>query len=69
MRRIPNLETAIDECRKRKLKYWYEWYNNSHIKFYINGFRGCVYLTSKKDNPDRVRKDVEKFLTGVRGVG
>jgi hypothetical protein len=58
-RRIPNLETAIDECRQRRLSYyWY--YAGKHIKFYVNG--KMIVMGLKKSNPDKVRKDIRRVV-------
>mgnify|MGYP001604641370 CR=1 FL=1 len=65
MKRIPNLETAIAECRNRGLKFNWEWYRTSHIKFHVDGIRGYICLSSKKCNPDKVRKDIRNYLTGL----
>lgn len=67
MRRIPNLETAIDECRRNGAKFNWEWCNTAHIKFYIEGVVGCIILSSKKTNCDKVRKELRLRLTGVKG--
>lgn len=64
MRRIPNLETAIDECRKRGLEFSWEW-NRNHIKFWIVGISRFIVICKNKQNPDRVRKDIERVLTRV----
>lgn len=59
-RRIPNLETAIKECRKLdKTYYWH--YAGKHIKFYVNGC--MIMLGLKKPNPDKVRKDVRRAVS------
>ena len=54
-RRIPNLETAIDECKRLNKKFEYN-DTGPHIKFYVNGVR--IMISRKKANPDRVRKDI-----------
>ena len=58
-RRIPNLETAIEYCRSKG--YQYSFKKGCHFKFYISG-KGPITLSTKKDNPDRVRKDIERVL-------
>jgi hypothetical protein len=59
-RRIPNLETAIEYCRVKGYEYYFK--KGCHFKFYIED-RGCITLSTKKDNPDRVRKDIERVMT------
>jgi len=57
MCRIPNLETAIDECKRIGKKF--EWIRaKSHIKFYVEG--KLIILGLKKSNPDKVRKDIRR---------
>lgn len=58
-RRIPNLETAIEECRQLGKKFDYK-YAGNHIKFYIEG--RMIVLGLKKDNPDKVRKDIRRIV-------
>jgi hypothetical protein len=59
-RRIPNLETAIEECRQLGKRFDYK-YSGKHIKFYIEG--RMIMLGLKKSNPDKVRKDIRRGLT------
>lgn len=58
-RRIPNLETAIDECRQRG-KIWNYKYAGNHIKFYVEG--RMIVIGLKKANPDKVRKDIRRVM-------
>ncbi len=58
-RRIPNLETAIDYCRQKGWSFYFK--KGQHFKFYINGI-GPIILSTKKDNPDRVRKNIERVI-------
>ncbi len=58
-RRIPNLETAIEYCRVKGWSYYFK--KGDHYKFYLDGVKGCVIISTKKDNPDRVRKDIERL--------
>lgn len=57
MCRIPNLETAIDECRRLGKSFNYS-NSGDHIKFYVEGKR--IIISRKKTNPDRVKKDIRK---------
>lgn len=64
-KRIPNLETAIAECRRLGFAYNYEYGGKrSHIKFYINGFDKLLIINSKRDNRDKVKKDVMRIVNG-----
>jgi hypothetical protein len=56
-RRIPNLETAIDECRQRGLNYYWE-RAKKNIKFYVSG--KMIIIGLKKSNPDKVRKEIRR---------
>lgn len=58
MCRIPNLETAIDECRKLNKPYTYK-NGGKHIKFYVNG--KLIIISRNNDNPDKVRKDIRRI--------
>lgn len=53
MCRIPNLETAIDECRKLNKPYTYK-NGGKHIKFYV--YNKLIIISRNNDNPDKVRK-------------
>ncbi len=59
-RRIPNLETAIDYCRDNGLDYSWEHCSGSHIKFYV-GVK-VIVISSKRDNPDRVVRDIRRVV-------
>ena len=62
MCRIPNLETAIEECRDRKLTFDYIRTGKGHVKFYINGSKNVLIISVKNDNRDRVRKDIRRLI-------
>jgi len=59
MCRIPNLQTAIDECRQLGLNYCWE-RASKHIKFYVNG--KTIIIGLKKSNPDKVKKDIRRVM-------
>lgn len=62
-KRIPNLETAIAECRRLGFTYNYEHGGGkSHIKFYIDGFNKLLIMSSKHDNRDKVKKDIMRIV-------
>ena len=58
-RRIPNLETAIDECRQMGKRFNWK-YAGKHIKFYVEG--RMIVIGTKKANPDKVRKDIRRVV-------
>lgn len=62
MIRIPNLEIAIDECRRLNKKFEWKW-SGCHIKFYIDG--NLLMLGTKKPNPDKVKKDIRRIVSNV----
>lgn len=65
MKKIPNLCTAIDECRRLGFTYNYEHAGSkSHIKFYIDGFDKLLIISSKHDNRDKVKKDIMRIVNG-----
>jgi hypothetical protein len=55
MRRIPNLETAIAECKRLKKTFTYG-NGGKHIKFYVDG--KVIIISRNNDNPDKVRKEI-----------
>ncbi len=58
-RRIPNLETAIEYCRAKGYRYFFK--KGDHYKFYIED-KGRIMLSTKKDNPDRVKRDIDRVM-------
>lgn len=62
MKRIPNLEAAIDECRMFGRAFEYEWSNKSHIKFFIEGCKNLLIFSTKNDNGCKVRKDIRRLI-------
>ncbi len=64
-KRIPNLETAIAECRRLGFTYDYEYTGSKlHIKFYIDGFDKLLIMSTKHDNRDRVKNDIMRIVNG-----
>jgi hypothetical protein len=59
-RRIPNLETAIEECRQLGKMFKYKYTGSKHIKFYVED--KMIMIGLKKSNPDKVRKDIRRVI-------
>lgn len=66
MKRIPNLETAIDECRRIGRTFEYEFSGKLHIKFYIEGCKNLLIVSTKNDNSCKVRKDIRRLISERR---
>ena len=62
MCRIPNLETAIEECQRLNLSFSYIRTGKGHIKFSVSTFRNPLIISVKNDNRDRVRKDIRRLI-------
>lgn len=62
MKRIPNLETAIDECRRIGRTFEYEFSGKSHIKFFIEGCAKLLIVSTKNNNADKIRKDIRRLI-------
>jgi len=62
MKRIPNLETAIDECRRIGRTFEYEFTGKSRIKFFIEGCAKLSIVSTKNDNSCKVRKDIRRLI-------
>lgn len=66
MKRIPNLETAIHICRTNKIHFNYELMKrNAHIKFYVDINPIPVIMSCKKDNYNKVKKEVEAIIQNI----
>ena len=63
MKRISNLDAAIDECKILGRAFEYKFSGKSHIKFYIEGCKNLLIISTKNDNGCKVRKDIRR-LTG-----
>ena len=62
MCRIPNLETAIEECQRLDLTFDYIRTGKGHIKFYIDGSNVPLIISVKNDNRDRVKRDIRRLM-------
>lgn len=62
MRRIPNLDTAISECKLLNKPFTWK-HSACHIKFYVEG--RLVMLGLKKANPDKVKKDIRRVGNAI----
>lgn len=65
MKRIINLEIAIEKCRKNKATFRFESTAGAHIKFYVGAAVRFILISRNNENPDRVRRDIRKALKGV----
>ncbi len=63
-KRVPNLDIAIEECKRLGLTYRYERNKRSHYKFYIEDVDRVLIFNSKRDNKDRVKNDIQRLVNG-----
>lgn len=66
MKRIPNLETAINYCRDNDISFVYSVTKCKHIKFYVEDSSKFILISPKNDNRDRVIRDIRRMIDGQR---